>query len=304
MCLIQFAMLYTLLGPRESKKFKEKYKLDKDYLFLPDKKDKKRQILAVCNYKENNPPKENMTLILPDFVILKNKKVMRLRSYEAVIRRYKFRRENNPHEYFYSELLMFRPWFSESELFEDDIDKCKEWFEEMDTDMNKEQLELTKIDTVKRTLFPHLVDVEEGREMVEKYDFDKSVIGNEIDSKGEQQCEDEEDIGWEEAEEYAGLQPDDLLNCEEEKLGPALPDKAYQVPDVIDMAELLEVTRQLVSEQKVALNIIIAYCKGLRKSLLFPPKPPLLIVHGGAGTGKSTLISVISKWVHKLLQLP
>jgi hypothetical protein len=97
MCLIQFAMLYTLLGPKASKKFKEKYKLDKDYLFLPDKKDKKRQILAVCNYNQNNPPKENMTL-LPDFVILKNKKVMRLRSYEAVIRRYKFRRENNPHE--------------------------------------------------------------------------------------------------------------------------------------------------------------------------------------------------------------
>ena len=27
-------------------------------------------------------------------------------------------------------------------------------------------------------------------------------------------------------------------------------------------------------------------------------------MHGGAGTGKSTLISVISKWAHKLLQMP
>ena len=175
----------------------------------------------------------------------------------------------------------------------------------MDTDMNKENSEFTKIDSVKRTLFPHLVDVEEGREMVEKHDYDKSVIGTEIDSKGEQQCEDEDDIGWEEAEEYAGLQPDDLVNCEEEKLaGTPLPDKAYQVPEAIDMSGLLEVTRKLASEQKAALNIIIAYCKGLRQSLLFPPKAPLLIVHGGAGTGKSTLISVISKWAHKLLQLP
>ena len=185
---------------------------------------------------------------------------MRLRSYEAVIRRYKFRRENNPHEYFYSELLMFRPWSSESELFEDDVDKCKELFEEMDTDMNKEPSEFTKIDSVKRMLFPHLVDVEEGREMVEKHDYDQSVIGTEIDSKGEQQCEDEDDVGWEEAEEYAGLQPYDLANCEEEKLaGTPLPDKAYQVPEAIDMSGLLEVTRKLASEQKAALNIIIAY---------------------------------------------
>jgi hypothetical protein len=32
MCLIEFAMLYTLLGPRESKKFKEKYKTPYIYL--------------------------------------------------------------------------------------------------------------------------------------------------------------------------------------------------------------------------------------------------------------------------------
>ena len=93
---------------------------------------------------------------------------MRLRNFPAVIRRYKFRRENNPHEYFYSELLMFTPWLSESDLFAGDMDKCRELFDELDTTTGEDFPELSKIESVKRKLFPHLVDVEEGREMVEK----------------------------------------------------------------------------------------------------------------------------------------
>ena len=117
MCLIQFAMLYTLLGPQETKQFKKKYKLDKDYVFLPKIDDKSTKYITVCNKNSIEPPKANKKLVLPDFIILRNKKVMRLRNFPAVIRRYKFRHENNPHEYFYSELLMFTPWFSESDLF-------------------------------------------------------------------------------------------------------------------------------------------------------------------------------------------
>jgi hypothetical protein len=82
----------------------------------------------------------------------------------------------------------------------------------------------------------------------------------------------------------------------------------YHVNTIMDMDTLLEGTRHLCSEQRVVLNIIINYCKDLKRSSSSPsvscPKDPLLVVHGGAGTGKSTLINVLSQWIHKILQLP
>ena len=87
-----------------------------------------------------------------------------------------------------------------------------------------------------------------------------------------------------------------------------IPDKWYQLIDIMGIEELLKSTRELVSEQRVALNIVLGYCRDLRKSLVAPniliPQPPFLVVHGGAGTGKSTLIRVMSQWIHRTLQMP
>ena len=44
--------------------------------------------------------------------------------------------------------------------------------------------------------------------------------------------------------------------------------------------------------------------KAVNSKVLPTCKPPLLIVHGGAGTGKSMLIKVMSKWVQYILQQP
>ena len=117
----------------------KKMNFEKNYLFLPgiDKKDRKK--LIVCNADKTKPPKENKNLFLPDFVIL------RLRKFARVVRRHKFKLENNPHEHFYSELLMFRPFYSETELFEDEIDKCKDLFEESDIAMAMTTPEMSKI---------------------------------------------------------------------------------------------------------------------------------------------------------------
>ena len=154
-----------------------------------------------------------------------------------------------------------------------------------------------------------MVDVEEGREMVEKFEYDNNLVGTELDPKGEQLDKDAEEIGFEEAEEYSGFRPDGLEDHKEGiPIKSSIPDGGFQVPDAIDIEKLLISTRQLVDEQKVALNIIIGYCKDLRKSSaqksIRSPKPPLLVVHGGAGTGKSTLISVASNWAHKILKMP
>ena len=46
MCLVQFAMWYTLLSPQETKLLRKTMKVEKNYVFLPgiDKKDRKKLI--------------------------------------------------------------------------------------------------------------------------------------------------------------------------------------------------------------------------------------------------------------------
>ena len=53
------------------------------------------------------------------------------------------------------------------------------------------------------------------------------------------------------------------------------------------------------------MNIVIGYCKDIVMTRSSTQRgsiePPLLIVHGGAGTGKSFLINIVTFWVQKLL---
>ena len=290
-CLAQFVMWYVLMNSREVAAFKKKYERTKT---IPMSKIK----IAVCNDDMNNPPSENPDLTMPQYIILDNGKMMRLRTYEAVLRRHKFKEGKDPHEFFYSELLLFKPWISEDELSLTNVDKCKELYEMRDTNC-----EISKIECVQRQLFPHMIDVDEGRDMVEKHEYEKQV-GEELDPDGEQIDCDDNEIGFDNVTEYEGLHPEELRESEDFEISE---NRMFRTL-LIDMESLLESTRTLAEEQKIALNIIIDYCKLLRKAVnsrsLPSCKPPLLIVHGGAGTGKSMLIQVMSKWVQTILQQP
>ena len=64
-------------------------------------------------------------------------------------------------------------------------------------------------------------------------------------------------------------------------------------------------TRQLDKYQKEVVNVGVRYAKDLVKSRRDgnkPPEYPLLMVHGGAGAGKSTVIKVPAQWTQKILQ--
>ena len=308
-CLVQFVMWYDFIGQKESGKFIKKNPHIQTSGYLNLSKIKTEEKIIVCQDSIDCPPAKNSELLMPEYILLINNKVMRRRSYAAVIRRHKFKQELNPHEFFYSELLLFRPWFNETELFEKSVEMCQKLYNECDIN-NKVETEklVTKVDLVQRGLFPHKLDVQEGREMVEKFEFDKNEeTAIELDPDGHQKFDDDAEISWKEAIEYTGLHPDEM-NDDIEMRKSLIPDKWHQLIDVMDTEELLNATRELVNEQRIALNIVLGYCKNLKKSLVYQyydiPQPPLLAVHGGAGTGKSTLIRVMSQWIERTLQMP
>merc|ERR1712082_572647 len=87
---------------------------------------------------------------LPQYIMLENNKVMRLRRFEAVVRRHKFNPDRCEHEFFFSEMLLFSPWRDEAELYPDNLEQCARIY------LYKREA----IECVKKTLFPHLKDVE------------------------------------------------------------------------------------------------------------------------------------------------
>ena len=71
--------------------------------------------------------------------------------------------------------------------------------------------------------------------------------------------------------------------------------------------ELLQKARNLSFNQRIVFDKMIAFSKSLIRAekgndLLSAMPPPLLIVHGGGGVGKSYLIKATSQWVNKILR--
>ena len=67
---------------------------------------------------------------------------MRLRGIPKVLRHHKFRPDADPHEFFYSQLLLFRPWRSEEELFPKDMEQCIRLFNDIEVEeLQKEVIE-------------------------------------------------------------------------------------------------------------------------------------------------------------------
>ena len=68
---------------------------------------------------------------------------------------------------------------------------------------------------------------------------------------------------------------------------------------------LLMKTRILDPDQQCVLQHALTYCKGLvrsRKRQTIPPIAPKVIVHGGAGGGKSAVIKNMAQWMDKILR--
>jgi hypothetical protein len=232
---------------------------------------------------------------VPDYIVLSDPypgepRMMQKRNFPAVLRFNKTNRGNNPQRYMLSELMLYRPTSKEIEM-----DQVEALYGEMHTDKRK-------VEIVKSQVMEHLEGVEEARYYVEqaKKEVDLTEIGEQLDPALEQDNADCEEIELEEHPDLIHADPDQITTDEDGRAK-----SIYRKIDIPNDVELKENTRSLDRYQREVINIGVKYAKGIvkaRKEGNASPTAPLLMVHGGAGAGKSTVIKVLAQWSQKILQ--
>ena len=217
---------------------------------------------------------------LPQYIELSNPfpgelKMMIKRNQPAVLRFNKTNKDNNPKRYLMNELMLYRPLKQEIDL---------ELAEEMYSETYDGK---RKVDLVKAQVMEHLEGVEEARYYVEqvKKETDLTEIANTLDPMLEQHnadCDEELEL---EHPDFAHIDPENIVN-EKDKAAAG----NYKQIEIPDDDELKKRSRSLDKWQREVLNIGIRYAKDVvkgRRSGNAAAKPSLLMVHGGAGAGKS-----------------
>ena len=287
MCLAQFATLYDSIPAKQIQCVR----------FEDDISCQRSKTMIVT-------PSHATNTFLPMYIKLANNLgFMKLRTFPSVLRLHKFNKTTNAHEFFYSELMLYRPWRNEAELFESDLVSCIELYNEL-----PENSPDPKIQIVKKKLFPHMANVEEARAMLDSLPSTRlQHIADTIDPETQQENDDQLEEGISLSDEYAIREPSENMLRIDDTNNINIDKTMFKRVDLTNLDNLYKSARELVPEQRIPFNMMMAFCKTLRKSLSFntlKPKPPLLKIHGGAGSGKSKLLEVITMWVEYFLRLP
>ena len=146
-------------------------------------------------------------------------------------------------------------------------------------------------------------DVEEARYFVEevmKNNVDVEETGENMDPEMHQDDTECEMEGIEEDDKYIHLDPEGLKDRD-------VPDTRnwYKKLELIDQTELEEKTCKLDKWQRNVIDVALKFVRGLRKyenGVDRLPRAENLVVIGGAGSGKSTVIECLTQWCHRLLE--
>ena len=160
------------------------------------------------------------------------------------------------------------------------------------------------IQEVKNILIPFAAGMEEARyyvaEALNNIDAQPSNVGTILDPEKEQEIEDCQDIDSIHPD-FIQLNPDDLdSESPIEQIS-----KSFRKIEIKTKEQILEESRKLDTYQKEALHMAISYAQDIalaRKGKGPNPEAPMIFVHGGAGSRKSTLINPIYQNVHTILQ--
>ena len=313
LCFAQFAKIYKSYSSK-----KAKTEDDADLEERDGSSDILTELVDVMT--DGNPEKEDdnifhyaMTYLdngtqgqkLPKFIELKNPKpgevkMMTLRTRPIAIRFNQVRQRTEPERYMAKELMLYCPLTEELE-----DDKVQDLFLE-------EHDGKSKVAIVKAQVMPHLESVEEARHYVAEAvkELDLTHVGETLDAealKDNLEVLDEiDEHGVEDHPDYEHCIPGD--GEFQEDTGQVRDNGSVFKPVVMPPPEdLRKRLRRLDPYQRQVVDIAVTYCKDLVKSRKPGnkiPKPPLLMVHGGAGAGKSTVIEAIHLLANQILRQP
>ena len=225
---------------------------------------------------------------LPRFIPLKSGKWMKMRA-KRVLRFHKIKQTTNPHEYYYTEMQKYTPFKSDADLFPDDPIKCIELYNS----------KLEEIKEIKQMVLPHLQTVTEGRERAEEFLAD---VGIDLDPMNEQNEDIARQEGDHEDDEMAILDP--AASGVVRDTIESTVDRTYRKIEIENEDVLQGKILGLDKEQRAVVDHIVGYARDFKMHEERPnenpkPVPPLLLVHGKAGTGKSHVIDVLSQLLEK-----
>ena len=304
MCLMQFVKMYDSVSSVPKKvKWKDGCSIGQateteDIEHHINRHKDFHKILILPENKCDMSVEEYSNLLLPKYISLLDPKpgeprYLRLRSFPLVVRLHKFNVTKERHEYLYSELLQYRAFRCESQLSRNDEKQCAELYCES---ANGE--EITKVVKLKNILMEHQESVQEGKSKAEAILSD--AVGEQLDPELEQELQDGELEGMSEHPEYQVLIPPDSI-----ERSSSTRDSYYCPIQLSPIDELYKQTHKLDKEQMLVLEEGIQFAKSVVKftsgSTAYP-KPPRIIVQGGAGSGKSTVISTLVQWMEKIFR--
>ena len=220
-------------------------------------------------------------------------KFMRLRSLR-VARLHKFNQLKHPHEFYYSELQLYRPFQKESELEPDSYESCKSIYDE-----TSEHNGQKKVTNVKRLIMEHLESMEEGTERAQE--LIDSIVEDVLDSTFAQENIDCAEVGVSGNSEIPGLDPVNITADDNLKASTFRRIELYDDDKLKSLTQNLDYDQRLVLDKAADYAIQLVKCRKVKIQNL---KAPLLVIQGGAGSGKSTVIDVVSQHVEKILRKP
>ena len=148
---------------------------------------------------------------------------------------------------------------------------------------------------------PHIDPVTEGRERAEEF---ISNIGDKLDPNKEQEDQLAKEEGEHENLDMAVKDPT-LSGIMTDETVVTSGDRTFRKIELQDDKELFAKTRTLDVDQRAVIDKVVGFARQYQRALARKnpwPKSPELIVHGGAGSGKSHVIDVLSQLLEKVFR--
>ena len=212
--------------------------------------------------------------LLPKFIRLSSGKFMVLRLRPIILRIHSSKKKE-AHESIYSELLLYYPWRSESELMEADEKACEALYLD-----NERTIEINK-----HAIHPNASMINTMLELLESNDNMRPThLSEMVDVDANARQEDIDD--QEELDEVNPLDTSELPSEEKEEHKGGKPDGCPYRPIIIPSRDIMfQCARNLSFAQRIVFDKVVTYCKsvimaersGDPTSMM---DPPLLIVHG------------------------